>query len=93
MAGVLLTIMVFTPDPNIDYSLIEQNFSWIETYSGATEDVLSAAAERLEELFPGAAVTYDVATCKVSMVASGVDRSKAQAFIEAMMAVLRFASA
>lgn len=95
MTSLLVPVMAFFPEPNLDYSLIGSDFSLTETYlddgQPAGEKVLRAAKARLEAIFPGAIVNYDVATGKVSMTASGVDRAKAEAFLDALRMDIRFA--
>jgi len=95
MSGILVPVMAFYPEPNLDYSLIGTDFTLVETFleSGAPagEGILVAAKQRLEVIFPGSTVTYDVGTGKVSLVASGVDRDKAEAFLDAVRTDIKFA--
>ncbi len=95
MAGILVPVMAYYPEPNLDYSLIGTDFTLVETFleSGApaAESVLIAAKQRLEVIFAGSTVSYEVATGKVSLTASAVDRDKAEAFLDAVRTDIKFA--
>ena len=95
MPGVLVPIMAYYPEPNLDYSLIGTEFTLAETFleggSPAGESVLNAAKQRLEVIFPTGTVTYDTATGKVNLSVSSVDRAKAEAFLDALRTDIRFA--
>lgn len=92
MASTPVPVMVFCPD-EIDYSLIGTEFTIIQTYASggnaSPEFVLAAAKQKLEELFGGTA-EYDVSTGKVSLTVSGVDRERAEAYLEALKSLIDY---
>ena len=93
MAGALVPVMVLYPD-SVDYSLIGTDFTIIQTFieSGtpSPEVVLTAAKQMIEGLFGGTA-TYDKSTGKVSLTVSNVARDKAEAYLDALRASIKFA--
>lgn len=95
MPGILVPVMAFYPEPNLDYSLIGNDFTLVETFleggAPAAESVLIASKQRLQAIFPGATVTYDTATGKVSLSVSNVNRDKAEAFLDALRTDIKFA--
>jgi hypothetical protein len=92
MSGAIVPVMVFFPD-SLDYSLIGNDFTIIQTFkeSGtpAPEMVLSAAKEKLEAIFGGTA-SYDINTGAVTLNVSGVDRAKAEAYLDALKTSIEF---
>ena len=95
MAGILVPVMAFYPEQNLDYSLVGTDFTLAETFleggAPAPESVLIAAKQRLEVIFPTGAVTYDTATGKVNLSVSNVDRQIAEAFLDALRTDIKLA--
>jgi len=95
MPGVVIPVMAYYPEPNLDYSLVGSEFSLVETFlegtSPAPESVLRAASQRLQIIFPTGIVNYDTATGKVSLSVENADRSKAEAFLDALRTDIKFA--
>jgi len=95
LASYIVPIMAYYPEPNLDYSLIGTDFTLVQTFleagSPVGEGVLRAAKQRLEAFFPAATVTYNTTTGKVSLTVSGIDRAKAEAFLDALRTDIKFA--
>jgi hypothetical protein len=92
MSGALIPVMVFYPE-SVDYSLIGTDFTIIQTFaeSGtpAPEMVLSSAKQRLEALFGGTA-TYEKETGKVTLSVTGINRARAETYLDALKASIKF---
>jgi len=95
MPGVVIPVMAYYPEPTLDYSLVGSDFSLVETFleggSPAPESVLRAASQSLQGLFPTGMVNYDTTTGKVSLSVENVDRSRAEAFLDALRTDVKFA--
>lgn len=95
MPGVVIPVMAYYPEPNLDYSLIGSEFSLVETFleggSPAPESVLLAASQRLHVIFPTGTVSHDATSGKVTLSVSNVNRDKAEAFLDALRTDVKFA--
>ena len=95
MSSVIVPVMAYYPEPNLDYSLIGNDFTLGQTFfeggEPASESVLLAARQRLLAIFPTAIVDYEISTGKVNMAVPGVDRQKAEAYLDALRTDIRFA--
>ena len=95
MASILVPIMAYYPEQNLDYSLVGAKFTLVETYleegNPAAESILVAAKQQLQAIFPTGTTSYDATTGKVSLSVDNVYRVKAEAFLDALRGDIKFA--